>query len=82
VVFIEVKTRRSTDAGRPEEAVGVDKQRRITRLALGFLKRHDLLECASRFDVIAVTWPHNARRPVIEHFKSAFQAVGAAGMYS
>jgi putative endonuclease len=82
IVFIEVKTRRSNDAGHPSEAVNAEKQRRITRLALGYLKRHDLLNCASRFDVVAVTWPQGARRPVIEHIKSAFEAVGAVGMYS
>jgi putative endonuclease len=81
VVFVEVKTRRSTDAGHPADAVTLDKQRRITRLALGYLKRHNLLDCASRFDVIAVTWPASARQPAIEHFKAAFSAVGNAGMY-
>ena len=43
VVFVEVKTRKSHQAGHPAEAVGDAKQRRLTRLALGYLKRHDLL---------------------------------------
>jgi putative endonuclease len=81
VVFVEVKTRRSTDAGHPADAVTPDKQRRISRLALGYLKRHNLLECASRFDVIAVTWPASARKPTIEHFQAAFTAVGVGGMF-
>ncbi len=81
VVFIEVKTRRSTDTGHPADAVTPDKQRRISRLALGYLKRHNLLECASRFDVIAVTWPDTTRKPTIEHFQAAFTAVGVGGMY-
>jgi putative endonuclease len=55
VVFVEVKTRKSHQAGHPAEAVGAAKQRRLTRLALGYLKRHDLLEQRARFDVIAVT---------------------------
>jgi putative endonuclease len=82
VVFIEVKTRRSHDAGHPAEAVGPEKQQRLTRLALAFLKRHDLLEHSSRFDVLAITWPPQARKPTIEHFKNAFEAVGRGQMFS
>jgi putative endonuclease len=82
VVFVEVKTRRSHDVGRPEEAVGPDKQRRLSRLAMGYLKRHCLLEQPARFDVIAVTWPLDAKRPQIEHFENAFQAVGTGQMFS
>src|SRR5262245_66298174 len=56
VVFIEVKTRTSHDAGHPADAVDEAKQKRLTRLALSYLKRHDLLgSCATRFDVVAVT---------------------------
>jgi putative endonuclease len=82
VVFVEVKTRTSHDAGLPVEAVDQEKQRRLTRVALTFLKRHDLLECRARFDVVAITWPHNTRRPTIEHFKNAFEAVGQGQMFS
>jgi putative endonuclease len=82
IVFVEVKTRRGDQAGHPAEAVDEEKQRKITRLALAYLKRHDLLEYPSRFDVVAVTWPANARRPTIQHIKSAFEAVGMSGMYS
>src|SRR5260221_14742051 len=39
LVFVEVKTRRSHQFGRPAEAVDVKKQRRITRAALSYLKR-------------------------------------------
>ena len=82
VVFIEVKTRQSHDAGHPAEAVDRDKQQRLTRLALAFLKRHDLLEYPARFDVVAVTWPPSARKPTIEHYRNAFEAVGRGQMYS
>jgi putative endonuclease len=82
VVFIEVKTRTTHDAGHPADAVDEAKQRRLTRLALSYLKRHDLLECQTRFDVVAVTWPTSRGRPTIEHFKSAFEATGFDGMFS
>jgi putative endonuclease len=82
VVFVEVKTRQGTDGGHPADAVHPEKQRRLTRTALAWLKRHGLLGHACRFDVVAVTWPPGQRRPWIEHFKSAFEAVGPSGMYS
>ncbi len=82
IVFVEVKTRRSTVAGRPDEAVEAGKQQRLTRLALAYLKRHDLLECSARFDVVGVTWPAGDRRPTIEHFRNAFEAVGRGQLFS
>ena len=82
VVFIEVKTRTSHDAGHPADAVDDAKPRRLTRLALSYMKRHDLLECQARFDVVAVTWPSDRGLPTIEHFKDAFEPVGMDGMFS
>ena len=82
IVFVEVKTRRSHDKGHPAEAVGPEKQQRLTRLALTYLKRHELLEYPARFDVVALTWPEGQRRPTIEHFVNAFEAVGRGQMYS
>jgi putative endonuclease len=82
VVFVEVKTRTSRQAGDPSEAVDLEKQRRLTRTALLFLKRHGLLENAARFDVVAVTWSDEAAQPEIEHVHDAFPATGLRGMYS
>jgi putative endonuclease len=82
VVFVEVKTRATEGAGHPADAVDEAKQRRLTRLALSYMQRHDLLECRSRFDVVAVLWSNDNKPPVIEHFKDAFEAVGAEGMFS
>ena len=82
VVFIEVKTRTSHDAGHPADAVDQAKQRQLTRLALAFLKRHGLLEHKARFDVIAVTWPTGRSKPVIEHFRNAFEPPGKGQMFA
>jgi putative endonuclease len=76
IVFVEVKTRRSTDAGHPSEAIDPHKQRRISQAALVWLKSKGLLNEAARFDVVAIIWPENARRPTIEHFKNAFEPPG------
>jgi putative endonuclease len=82
VVFVEVKTRTSLQAGHPGDAVDEDKQRRLTRLALAYLKRHDLLEQQARFDVVSIVWPQDRRQPVIEHFRDAFEATGQGQMFS
>ncbi len=82
IVFVEVKTRGSSDDGHPAEAVDAAKQRRLTRLAVTFLKRHGLLEHPARFDVIAVTWAPGKWRPRIEHIENAFEAVGQWEFYS
>jgi putative endonuclease len=82
LVFVEVKTRVSHDKGHPAEAVDEAKQRQLTRLGLIYLKRHDLLGHSARFDVVAVTWPKGAKRPSIEHYRSAFEPTGAGQMFS
>jgi putative endonuclease len=82
VVFVEVKTRTAHDAGHPAEAVDERKQQRIIRTALAYLKRHDLLECAARFDIIAITWPADGRKPVVEHFLDAFRPTDFGQMFS
>jgi putative endonuclease len=81
VVFIEVKTRRSTDAGHPADAVDPNKQRRLTGAALAYLKANGLLEYASRFDVVAVMWCGESSTPSIEHYRDAFPAVGAGQFF-
>ncbi len=81
VVFVEVKTRKSHAAGHPAEAVDVEKQRRLTQAALGFLKHHGLLEHRTRFDVVAITWPEGRRQPQVEHIRGAFEAVGRGQMF-
>jgi putative endonuclease len=82
VVFVEVKTRTTAEMGEPGEAVDADKQRRLTRLALGWLKKNGLLEQPARFDVVAVTWPDGAWRPTVEHHRDAFAASGWQGFFS
>jgi putative endonuclease len=82
VVFVEVKTRTSSLQGHPAEAVDATKQRKLTKLAVTFLKRHGLLDYPARFDVIAITWPEGVKKPHIEHIQNAFEAAGKWEMYS
>ena len=57
IVFVEVKTRRSTSCGIPEEAVHAAKQMRVRRAAICWLGEHGstIRHIGVRFDVIAVT---------------------------
>jgi putative endonuclease len=82
VVFVEVKTRSSTDAGHPAEVIDDLKERRMTQAALGYLKSHGLLNHAARFDAVAILWPSGAQQPTIEHIQDAFPAVGRGQFFS
>lgn len=79
LVFVEVKTRRG---GEPLEAVTAEKQRRLTRAALVFLKANRLLETRCRFDVVSVVRPDSSTTSRIEHVRDAFPAVGKWQMHS
>ena len=81
VVFIEVKTRRVADRRVPLEAVTLEKQRRLSRISLAYLKRYDLMECSSRFDVVGLVWPKGQWRPGITHVIDAFEPHGTSSLY-
>ena len=81
-VFVEVKTRSSTNDGQPFEAVDLRKQEKITRIALFWLKQHGRLEQPSRFDVVSILWPDRNGKPEIQHFRNAFEAVGRGQFFS
>lgn len=71
IVFIEVKTRRRTDFGGPEEAVTLSKQGQIRRLAEAYLALNDLTGARCRFDVLALVWDEE-QGPRIRHIRDAF----------
>jgi len=75
LVFVEVKTRRSTDVIPAEDSVGVQKQRHIHRVAQQYLRENGLPDDTDcRADVVSVTLPRRWwARPRIEVFRDAFQ---------
>jgi len=79
LVFVEVKARRR---GVPAEAVASEKQRRLTLTALHFLRRYQLLDQRSRFDIVAIVWPDDRRPPEIAHIRNAFEPTGRGQMFS
>ncbi len=54
LLFVEVKTRSSTDYGLPRDAVDRRKQLFLTRAAQGYLKQLSDPDAHTRFDVVEV----------------------------
>ena len=82
IVFVEVRSTEDGDDSGPAASVDFAKQRRLTQLALYFLKKKKLLEHPARFDVLTVSWPPNRKDPQIVHHVNAFEAVGKFQIYS
>ncbi len=72
LVFVEVKTRTREDFGRPFAAVDRQKQKRISRGGLAWLRMLDNPEISFRFDVVEVIFAENAK-PRLELIRNAFQ---------
>ncbi len=72
LVFVEVKTRASEDFGRPLDAVGRDKRRRLSRAAVQYLKHLRERPDYIRFDVIEVLGTADSGAPEIRHIANAF----------
>ncbi len=72
VVFVEVKTRRSTRYGSPFDAVDDRKQKKMSRVALAYLNSRKLFDKLARFDVVAVML-RDGSPPEIEIVQDAFE---------
>lgn len=70
IVFIEVKTRRTTGFGAPEESVTPLKQSMIRRTAEGYVAEKNLENVSCRFDVIAIQIGEGMAH--VTHFRNAF----------
>jgi putative endonuclease len=71
LVFLEVKTRASTDYGDPYEFVDWQKQQKFRRAAEEFIARFDLGQYAYRFDIVSVVAPATPREK-ITLYRNAF----------
>lgn len=70
LVFVEVKLRRGTGYGLPEDAITPAKRRQIRRIAEGYLYVNRIEGQLCRFDVIAIEI--NGPHVDIRHLKNAF----------
>jgi putative endonuclease len=71
LVFVEVKSRRTEAYGDPQLAVGHEKQKKISRIAMNYLSEKRLRHRQARFDVVAVKLRPTGSR--IELIRNAFE---------
>ncbi len=76
LVFVEVKTRKNENYGRPAAAVNREKRRRLSRAAVSFLKKRKLRPPYIRFDIVEVVGEPDGGAPEIRHIENAFQLEG------
>jgi putative endonuclease len=72
VVFVEVKSRFTKRYGLPQDMVSATKQKRLTKLAQWYLKKHSLTLQPARFDVVAIQWVEG--EPAVTWIANAFSA--------
>jgi putative endonuclease len=71
LIFIEVKARQSHYYGSPKGAVTRAKQKKISQVALHYLKETDQMMQKARFDVVSISF--YSKEPQIEVIKNAFE---------
>ena len=68
--FIEVRTRRGTEYGTPEESLTPAKQRRMVDVARTYLAEHDLYDVDWRVGLVAVEMDRAGRLLRVEVYDS------------
>ena len=71
LVFVEVKTRRGTASGAPEEAITPAKRRRLLAAAQTYLAEQGAEDHPYRFDVVAVDLAPGGRLRAIRLYRRA-----------
>jgi putative endonuclease len=72
LVFVEVKTRRSEDFGRPGMAVDRKKQHVLSRAAVRYIRKLKNRRICFRFDVVEVIGAVGDPAPAVRHIPNAF----------
>jgi putative endonuclease len=70
MLFVEVKTRRSTSYGLPEQSITARKKAHMLAAAQAFLQEHADIDADWRVDVITVQTNRPGLRPTITHFEN------------
>jgi putative endonuclease len=73
LVFVEVRSHRTTDFGTPAESIGIRKQTRLFLTAQIYIEEQQLHDTDCRFDVFEVIFAKGVL-PRLEVIKAAFEA--------
>ncbi|MGB9498483.1 MAG: YraN family protein [Dissulfuribacterales bacterium] len=71
IVFVEVKSRRTSTFGSPKYSITLKKQQQISKTALYYLKKTNQSDVCARFDVVTVNSVN--KKHDIEVIKNAFE---------
>ncbi len=72
LIFVEVKTRKNENYGRPFSAVNTAKRKHLSRAAIAYLKHKKIEPEFIRFDVVEVIGEPGGSPPEIRHIENAF----------
>ena len=73
ILFVEVKTRRSTSYGVPEESITPAKTRKLIAAAETYLEEHNLSDSHWRIDLISVEMDRLGRVLPLRHLRNAVE---------
>lgn len=73
LVFVEVRTRRDTQYGAPEESLTAAKSRRLTATAQDYLQRHAESNAGWRIDLVAIRLGKGRQVRGIAHIQHAVE---------
>jgi len=73
VVFIEVRTKSSSEFGTPEESITQRKKEKLVALALAYINAHQNLPPHWRIDVVAIELDQKGKAERIELIQNAIQ---------
>ncbi|WP_069801871.1 YraN family protein [Thermogemmatispora onikobensis] len=73
LVFVEVKTRRGSNWGRPEEALTPRKRRKLIEVASYYLEQHEAYGRPWRIDVVAIQLNRVGRLEAVRVYRGAVE---------
>ena len=71
LVFVEVRTKKNTAFGTPEESVTLSKREKLISLANAYIQAYDKPPQSRRIDVVAVELTRDNRVSRLEHIENA-----------